>query len=134
MRQDGEEITFGQAWAEAIEESVDRLEAVAFDVAENGFPEVVVHQGEVSVQRDADGEPLLDQTGRPLPLVVRKWDRVVNLALLKAHRPGKYRESMQIDHTVKGGVLAIPLADGEEWEDTAKEQQKRHRESVEKEG
>jgi len=77
---------FKQAWDTAIEDSVDLLEAAAFQRATQGTEEPVF-------MRDADNKPI--QVG-----TIRRYsDRMAEI-LLKRFRPEKYRE--RVDSQVSG--------------------------------
>jgi hypothetical protein len=78
---------FAKAWEEAEEVAADRLEAEAWRRGVEGIEEPVISLGKVV--QGADGEPL----------IIRRYSDAVLLALLRAHRPEKYRErsSVEID-------------------------------------
>ena len=78
---------FAKAWEEAEEVAADRLEAEAGRRGVEGVEEPVISLGKVV--QGADGEPL----------IIRRYSDTVLLALLRAHRPEKYRErsSVEID-------------------------------------
>ena len=71
--------TFAATWAEAIEEAVDTLHAIAW-------------------QRAADGwlEPVF-QGGREVG-VIRRFDNNLLTTLLKAHRPEMFRDNYRVEH------------------------------------
>lgn len=138
----GERLLFSQAWESAIEDGVDGLEAVAFHRATHGIDEPVIHQGQLMYRRqpltkaeltrasehdlEVVGELERDENGDPIPLTVRKpSDRMLEI-LLKAHRPNKYRENVEVKHSIEGGVMVIP-AEPTDWEAEAANQQKEHR-------
>ena len=83
--------TFAKAWEEAEEIAADRLEAEAWRRGVEGVEEPVISLGKVV--EGADGEPLM----------IRRYSDTVLLALLRAHRPEKYRErnSVEIDVSEK---------------------------------
>ena len=68
---------FARAWDEAEEEAADRLEAEAWRRAHDGIDKPVFHQGE--------------QCG-----VIREYSDGLMTLLLKACRPGKYRENSNV--------------------------------------
>ena len=82
---------FAKAWEEAEEIAADRLEAEAWRRGVEGVEEPVISLGKVV--EGADGEPLM----------IRRYSDTVLLALLRAHRPEKYRErnSVEIDVSEK---------------------------------
>jgi hypothetical protein len=75
---------FAKAWEEAEEVAADRLEAEAGRRGVEGVEEPVISLGKV-VER-ADGEPLM----------IRRYSDTVLLALLRAHRPEKYRSAARL--------------------------------------
>lgn len=100
---------FAEAWEEAVAISVDMLEGQAWNLAMNGVKEPVFHNGE--------------QCG----FKIKYSERMLEI-LLKARRPDIYRENVKMEHDVKGGVLVVPgMANVDDWEAQAKEQQAEHR-------
>lgn len=113
---------FAAAWDDALEESYDALEAELLDRAVNGVPEPLTYQGLITyeVQRDEngdvvtesydtqttdkDGKPifgrrnklLLDEQGRPVPVVVRKKSDALLMFALKGRRKRVYAERSEI--------------------------------------
>lgn len=79
---------FAAAWVEAIEEAADAMEREAWRRAVDGFDEPVFGR----IGRDQDGE-----VG-----TIRRYSDSLMQLLLKAHRPEKYRERQQVEHT--GGI------------------------------
>ena len=75
---------FAQAWDDAIEEAVDRLEAEAWRRAHDGVPKPVFYKGR------AVGE------------VYEFSDRLLE-RLLEAHRPEKYKQRQSREVTGKDG-------------------------------
>lgn len=80
---------FAVAWNDAMEEAADLLEAEAWRRAYDGWEEPVYGR----VGKDRDG-----QVG-----LVRKYSDSLMQTLLKGHKPEKYRERQNIEHTGKGG-------------------------------
>ena len=139
---DGGLITFAAAWADAIEEATDELEKYARLWGTEGLPEPLTYQGELMYQRylkDDEllgieaGQLVLDAKGNPIPLVVNQRNPRMLEILLKAHRPGKFRENVHVDHEHRGGVLLIAggsdgkAESGEDWEARADAEQAGHR-------
>ena len=58
----------------AIDSLKDTMLWEMFDRALDGHPEEVVYQGKRAYERTPDGELITDDTGLPIPLVVRKHD------------------------------------------------------------
>ena len=79
------ESAFADAWTEALEAAIDRLEKEAWRRAVEGDEQYVVSHGRVVTW---DGKPLK----------VRKRSDAVLTLLLRAHRPDKYRERQEIEH------------------------------------
>lgn len=75
-RRDADE-KFAAAWDDALEESIDRLEAEARRRAEEGTLKPVFYQG------DAVG-------------FIKEYSDTLMVLLLKAHRPEKYRERTDV--------------------------------------
>jgi hypothetical protein len=96
---------FAAAWDDALEDACDLLEAEARRRAHDGVDEPVVYQGKLcGTWIDAEGKPVTEGTegATLIPLTVKKYSDPVLLALLRAHRPEKYRDSVQHEH--KGTV------------------------------
>lgn len=96
----------GAAWkarfAEALEESMDRLEAEAYRRAVEGVEEPLIGR----VAKDQDG----------VITTVRKYSDGLLTLLLKAHRPDKFKDRVANELTGKDGgpiqtqkVIAIPV-------------------------
>lgn len=81
----GAEPDFAAAWDEAVEYAVDRMESEAYRRAVEGVDEPVFGR----VGKDQDGE-----VG-----VIRKYSDSLMQTLLKAHRPEKYRERQEVQHS-----------------------------------
>jgi hypothetical protein len=71
---------FAAAWEEAEETAADALEAEAWRRAVEGVPVPLVSAGKIV--RDDDGQPI----------AIRRYSDNLLLALLKAHRPEKFRD------------------------------------------
>jgi hypothetical protein len=78
---------FKAAMEEAEQEAADRLEAEAFRRAHDGYEEYVTSGGKLV--RDDDGGPLLQ----------RRYSDQLMLTLLKAHRPEKFKDRHQVEHS-----------------------------------
>lgn len=91
---------FAREWDEALEEAVDTLEAAAWQRARDG------------VRRE---EPIYYQGEQVGTKVITEYSDTVLLALLKAHRPNKYRDPVhyQIDFTKLSNEELDRLAAGE---------------------
>jgi hypothetical protein len=79
---------FAEEWNEALDEAADRLEAEAWRRAVEGVLEPIYQKGE--------------KVG-----VVRKYSDALMALLLKAHKPEKYRDRM--DMTSGGDKLSAPI-------------------------
>jgi hypothetical protein len=79
---------FAEAWEEAEERAADALEAEAWRRGVVGVPEPLVSAGKVL--RDDDGQPL----------VIRRYSDTLLLALLKAHRPDRFKDRAVIEHDI----------------------------------
>lgn len=102
-----EDDRFAEAWVDALSQATDAMEYEARRRAMEGWDEPVWYMGE--------------QVGS-----VRKYsDRLLEM-MLKAHRPGRFREIQQAENTTPG-VLVITQPQGQsavEWEKNAAPQQK----------
>jgi len=103
---------FHEAWDAALEMSSDYLEKEMQRRGVDGYEEPVVHKGIQAFVRDPDtGELERDADGKPIPLTIRRYsDRMLEV-LIKARRPEKFRENINVQAHVTGGVLAIPHSD-----------------------
>lgn len=90
---------------EAMEAGVDRAEQEAFRRAVVGFEEPVIHQGRVQwlYERYVDEEtgeekfrPVLDESGQPVPLTVRKHSDALLTTILKGRRKKVYAERTEV--------------------------------------
>lgn len=94
---------FAEAWDEALEEAVDTLEAAAWTRARDGVTrrEPVMYKGEKVGEK-----------------VITEYSDQLMTLLLKAHRPDKYRERVDMKHSGKvevEGLKEIALAQIAEW-------------------
>lgn len=90
-RADDEE--FAAAWNEALEEATDTMEREAWRRAVEGVDEPVFGR----IGKDLDGE-----VG-----TIRRYSDSLMQLLLKAHRPEKYRERQQVEHSGSVGIEYI---------------------------
>lgn len=86
----GADPDFAAAWDEALDEAADTMEREAWRRAVEGVDEPVFGR----VGKDQDGE-----VG-----TIRRYSDSLMQLLLKAHRPEKYRERQQVEHS---GSIAI---------------------------
>lgn len=124
---------FADEWDEALETAIDALELECRRRGKDGTEEYVTYQGRVVYMRDEDGNFLRDPiTDKRIPLVRRIYsDRLMEL-MLKAHRPEKYAENIQVDHAVKGGVLFLMPPGPTEGHTTVEEELEKHQEKYRK--
>ncbi len=80
---------FRAAWDEAVEEAIDRLEREAWRRGVEGVDRPVTYQGEITAS------------------FKEYSDRMLEL-LLKAHRPEKYKDRIENQHTGKAGEPLLP--------------------------
>lgn len=93
---------FAAAWDEALETAIDTLESEAWRRAREGTKRPIIGR----IAKDEDGI-LTDDKGRPLYL--HEYSDSLMQFLLKAHRPQKYRERIQIDGLLQHiDVSALP--------------------------
>ncbi len=114
---------FAEAWDDAMEAGVDRAEQEAFRRAVVGFEEPVVYQGQMTPMLtpvvDAEGNPVIDEltktqkwapvldpTGRPVPLTIRKHSDALLSLILKGRRKKVYAERTEITGA-EGGPVAM---------------------------
>ena len=76
---------FAAAWDEALETAIDAMELEARRRAVEGVEKPIIGR----VGKDQDG----------IITTVREYSDSLMTLLLKAHRPDKYRERQQIEHT-----------------------------------
>jgi len=130
--QNGEEFTFIEAWDNALEEGLDLLEEFARERATVGYKEPVVYQGRLSYHtyppnHPLAGELILNEEGMPIPITINRPSDNLLVQLLRAKRPDEFGIKQQVDNTHRvatGGVLAIPVREGEDWEQAAMEHAK----------
>lgn len=79
------EPEFAASWDEAVEQALGLLEAEAWRRAVDGVEEPIVGR----VGKDEDG----------IVTYVRKYSDSLMQTLLKAHRPEKYRERQEVQHS-----------------------------------
>ena len=79
------DASFAAAWEEAEQVAADRLEAEAWRRGVEGIPEPLVSAGRL-VRDDADQ-----------PLIVQRYSDQLLLALLRAHKPEKFRERSAVE-------------------------------------
>lgn len=112
---------FAKRWDDALQDGVDRAEAEAFRRGVSGFEEPVIDKGKLAYRHEryivthtnADtGEEVeeekwrlvLDDTGQPVPLTVRKHSDPLLALVLKGRRKEVYA-----DRTELAGVEGQPL-------------------------
>ncbi len=118
---DGEmlQMTFSDAWDEAMNIAVDGLEELAWGRATYGHDRVVTFKGQPSYIID-------EETGEKRLFTVRDIDNRLLETMLKAHRPEKYRERHEIALEQTGGVMVIPQGQTlEDWSQQARIQQEK---------
>jgi hypothetical protein len=76
---------FAKAWEEAEQIAADRLEAEAWRRGVDGVPEPLVSAGRLV--GDADGKPIF----------VQRYSDTLLLALLRAHKPDKFRDRTSVE-------------------------------------
>jgi hypothetical protein len=95
---------FAKQWEDAMDTAIDILEEEARRRAQDGVETFVVSKGQVVMW---EGKPLKE----------RKYSDTLMVALLKAHRPAKYRENFKLEHAGPDGgpvqveVKNLPNAD-----------------------
>jgi hypothetical protein len=101
-----EDAAFAAAWLDALEDSSDVLEFEARRRAHDGVDEPVIYQGELCGRWiGPDGQEATKDTpgARMVPLVVKKYSDSLLTLLLKANRPGKFRDNSRVEHTSPPG-------------------------------
>jgi hypothetical protein len=106
-RRDADEA-FAAAWDDAMEAGVDKAEQEAFRRAVHGYEEPLTHQGHITyhVKRDKAGRPvmdvnglpvlLVDDSGMPVPVTVRKHSDALLGLILKGRRKAVYSERKEL--------------------------------------
>lgn len=84
---------FAAAWEQAEQTAADRLEAEAWRRGVEGVPEPLVSAGRLVTGED----------GRPM--VVQRYSDGLLTLLLKAHRPKKFADKVDVSGTLTLGVL-----------------------------
>jgi hypothetical protein len=79
------DAAFAKAWEEAEQIAADRLEAEAWRRGVDGVPEPLVSAGRLV--GDADGKPIF----------VQRYSDTLLLALLRAHKPDKFRDRTSVE-------------------------------------
>jgi hypothetical protein len=82
------DAVFAKAWEEAEQIAADRLEAEAWRRGVEGVPEPLVSAGRLV--GDADGKPMF----------VQRYSDTLLLALLRAHKPEKFRDRTSVEFDV----------------------------------
>src|ERR1041385_7945785 len=115
-----EDPTYEERFEAAKEAFADQLEAEARRRAVEGVKDYVVSAGRLVYVDDPENP------GTPIPLVRQVYSDTLLLAMLKAHRPDKYKDRASHEITGKDGgpveldvVFDLDLADGGEEEPAA---------------
>lgn len=104
---------FADAWADAIEEANDALEAEARRRAVTGVDEPVIYQGQVAGEWiGPDGRPATEGTdgAKFVPLTVKKYSDSLLIFLLNGDRPEKFRQNLKVSGDVEhkhSGEVAV---------------------------
>lgn len=99
------DAVFAEAFTVAEAEFADRLEDAILGRATRGVQKGIYYKG------------------KRIDTVTEYSDRLGELAM-KAHKPEKYREHVDLNANVTGGVLVVPAAPAQDdWNKAAKEQQ-----------
>jgi hypothetical protein len=91
---------FAQAYRDALDEACDGLELEARRRAHDGVDRPVIYQGRLCGSWvDAGGQVVAEDTpgARLVPLTVKEYSDTLLLALLRAHRPEKYRDHVRVE-------------------------------------
>lgn len=92
QRRDADE-DFARAAAQSLETATDALELEARRRAHDGCPRVKFHKGEPLAVPGPGGEPV--------PYVEHEYSDTLLIFLLKAHRPEKYRDRLDLTGTAR---------------------------------
>ena len=97
------EPAFASAMADALEDATEDLELEARRRAHEGLRRVKFHAGEPIMvpTYGPDGQPLMSEDGEPVlvPYVEHEYSDTLMMFLLKAHRPERYRERVEVKNT-----------------------------------
>lgn len=106
------DTAFASQMASALDDAVDALELEARRRACDGLVRVKFHQGQPIMVPipGPDGQPMTNEDGEVIlvPYVEREYSDTLMIFLLKAHRPEKYRDRHQVEHT---GNVVIEVAE-----------------------
>lgn len=105
---------FKAAWASALDESADLLEAEARRRAYEGVRRLKFERGNlIKIPLEVDGKPVLDDQGEPVmvPYVEHEYSDTLLIFLLKGVRPETYRERTDVRHS--GKIDVSKLTDAE---------------------
>jgi hypothetical protein len=97
---------FAREMSEAIEDAVDALKLEVRRRALNGIDEPVIYKGQIMGSWiNEQGKQVLPNTPGSsfVPLTVKKYSDVLMMFLLKAHKPGEFRDNVRIEHTGSDG-------------------------------
>lgn len=125
---------YRKEFAQAQQEAADIFIAEAARRAKDGVAKLKFHQGKPIMipALSEDGEPLFEEDGTPqlVPYVEYEYSDTMLMFLIKAMRPGEFRDRQDTSLTLKDqgqhtGVLVVqPLASSaSEWEQQATTQQ-----------
>lgn len=116
----GLDPAFAASWDAALAESLERMEEIAHRRGFEGHAKPLVHQGQLTYQRDYAAKEIdpengqlryvdpmnapykRDTDGQLIPLTVPEVSDTVLMFMLKAHLPDKYRE--RTDLNVSGTI------------------------------
>lgn len=98
------EPDFAAAWDEALELAMDRLESEAYRRAVEGVRKPLIGR----IGKDQDG----------VITYIREYSDSLMNTLLKAHRPEKYRERVDVSGDVTATVKGYVGVSPDDWDDT----------------
>jgi len=102
---------FEQDCKDALEDSIDKLKLEARRRAFEGVEEPILYKGQiVGFWVDQDGNQVRPGAGgaKFIPIMQRRFSDALLMFLLKAHKPGEFRENMRIEHTgAEGGDINV---------------------------